>query len=68
MELATDGLLSGSRVGALRAIRPWGSEHRVVAGGLNQPYGLAIRGRDAYVTVGTTSPVEGGGSVVKIRL
>lgn len=67
VELSTNGLLSGP-VGALRKITPGASEHAVVAGGLNQPYGLAIRGKYAYVTLGAINPIEGGGSVVKVRL
>jgi hypothetical protein len=38
----------------------------VVAGGLFAPYGVAIRGQDAYVTTG--SVVAGGGEVVRIHL
>lgn len=67
VELASDGLLSGP-VGSLRKIVPGGSSHPLVAGGLNQPYGLAIDGSWAYVTTGTIAAATGGGSVVRIRL
>ena len=69
VELATDGLLAGP-VGALREITPHGDgdQHGVVADGLNQPYGLAIRGGVAFLTLGAIGPADGGGSVVRLPL
>jgi sugar lactone lactonase YvrE len=70
VEIAANGLLSAPPgtlpVGALVEVRPGTSTHRVVAGGLTAPYGLAIRRGSAYVTTDTFTP--GGGGVVKIRL
>lgn len=68
VELSTEGLMSGGPIGALREIVPGSDEHPVVAGGLNQPYGLEIRGEDAYLTLGAIGPADGGGSVVRIGL
>lgn len=67
VELATGGLLNGP-IGALREVTPGSDVHEVVAGGLDQPYGLPIRGGDAYLTLGAAAPVPGGGSVVRIGL
>ncbi len=53
-------------VGSLRRVTPGGSDHAVVVDGLEAPYGLAIRGHSAFVTVGSTS--TGGGSVLQIDL
>jgi len=64
VELATDGLLTGS-AGALVRITPGASGHTVVAADLDAPYGVAIRGGYAYVTVGSVST---DGSVLMIRL
>ncbi|GAA2582867.1 hypothetical protein GCM10010435_70770 [Winogradskya consettensis] len=66
LEIARNGLLSGDRTGALIQVDPQG-EHRVVASeGLTAPGGIAIRGKDAYVT--NCGVCAGAGSVVKIRL
>lgn len=67
VELATSGLLNGP-IGALREIAPGSDQHEIIAGGLDQPYGLAIRDGDAYLTLGAAAPVPGGGSVVRIGL
>ncbi len=68
VQLAADGLLNGP-VGNVVAVRRGGqtpADHSVVAGGLAAPYGIAIRGRDAYVT--THSDEKNTGEVVRIRL
>lgn len=65
VELAENGLLSGP-VGALVRVRAGSTSPEVVAGGLFAPYGLALRGHDAYVTTNTLVP--GQGQVVRIRL
>ncbi|SDS43421.1 ScyD/ScyE family protein [Agrococcus carbonis] len=53
-------------VGSLRRITPGGSSHEAVVDGLTAPYGLAIRGHDAYLTVGSVS--AGSGSVIRVDL
>lgn len=65
VQLADDGLL-GSPIGSVRKVAPGGTDHAVVAGGLMMPYGIAIRGNDAYVTTGAMLP--GGGEVHRIAL
>ena len=65
VELASNGLLQGP-IGSLVKVRAHSDTHQVVAGGLFAPYGVAIRGHDAYVTTG--SVVAGGGQVVRIHL
>lgn len=67
VELSATGLLSGGP-GDLVAVRPWSSSHRVVAGGLPTPYGVAIRGDSAYVTTCSTFCPPGAGAVMKVRL
>lgn len=52
--------------GSLRKVTPGGSEHEVVVDDLSAPYGVAIRGDSAYVTVDSTS--TGGGSVIEVDL
>lgn len=53
-------------VGSVREITPGGSVHEAVVEGLSAPYGIAIHGHSAYVTVDSVS--SGGGSVVQIDL
>lgn len=65
VELAANGLMAGP-TGDLVRIKPHSSSHKVVAGDLFAPYGVAIRGSSAYVTTG--SVLAGGGQVVKVRL
>lgn len=68
VQLATDGLLNGP-IGSVVEVRRGGqspADHSVVAGGLPAPYGIVIRGRDAYVT--THSNEKNTGEVVRIRL
>jgi hypothetical protein len=65
VELASDGLLGGS-IGSLVRVRPGSDTHPTVAGGLTSPYGVAIRGKSAYVT--TCSVCVDGGKVVRIGL
>lgn len=52
-------------VGSLVKIAPDGTQTKVVSG-LDAPYGVAIRGNDAFVT--TNSISSGGGEVVRISL
>ncbi len=65
VELASEGLLTGP-TGTVVKVTRGGSTHQVVAGGLFAPYGVAIRGRDAYVTTGSVSPTQG--QVIRVRL
>lgn len=52
--------------GSLREVTPGGSEHEAVVDDLSAPYGVAIRGHFAYVTVDSTSAGEG--SVIRVDL
>lgn len=65
VQLADNGLPAGP-TGSLRKVVRGSSTHPVVVGGLFAPYGLAIRGHDAYVTTGSVAP--GAGEVVRISL
>lgn len=61
-----DGNFFDGHVGSLREVTPGGSMHDAVVDGLSAPYGLAIRGTSAFVTVDSVS--SGGGSVLQIEL
>lgn len=61
-----DNLLDGSYIGSLRRVTPGGSTHEAVVDGLSSPYGVAIQGRSAYVTVDSIS--AGDGSVIRVDL
>jgi hypothetical protein len=69
VQLANDGLLAVPDgqlpTGSLVKVSRTGS-HKVVAGDLAAPYGVAIRGRDAYVS--TCSVCPGGGEVWRVSL
>lgn len=67
VQLADEGLASGGApIGSVRKVTAGGSEHQAVVAGLFAPYGIAIRGNDAYVTTGAMIP--GGGEVHRISL
>ncbi|MFI5493741.1 ScyD/ScyE family protein [Actinoplanes sp. NPDC051859] len=66
LEIARDGLMSGNQTGALLRVNRRGPHQVVASAGLTAPGGLAIRGKDAYVT--SCSVCAGTGTVVKIRL
>lgn len=66
VQLASEGLLSGPIGSLVRIPKGGGSSHTVVEAGLFAPYGVAIKGRTAYVTTGSVAP--GAGQVVAIRL
>jgi len=53
-------------IGSLRRIVPGGDEHPAVLSGLFAPYGVAISGTTAYVSVGAVLP--GGGEVHAVEL
>ncbi len=64
VQISTEGLLTGP-VGSLVKVNPRGPS-TVIAGGLFAPYGIAIKGKAAYVTTGSVAP--GAGQVVRIPL
>ncbi len=66
LELSHKGLLTGDMTGALVGVDRRGRHQVVASTGLTAPGGVAIRGRDAYVTNNGTAP--GSGTVVRIRL
>ena len=66
LELTHKGLLSGDLTGALVAVQRHGPHQVVASAGLRAPGGVAIRGRDAYLT--NCSVCAGAGTVVKVRL
>jgi len=59
VEISTAGLLSGDMTGALVRVPRHGGTATVVAGNLPAPYGVALQGRHAYVTVNSSSPHTG---------
>jgi hypothetical protein len=65
VELATNGLFAGP-FGSLVEVHPGSATHDTVAGGLFAPYGVAIRGGNAYVTTGSVA--MGAGQILRIAL
>jgi len=65
VEIAANGLLNGP-LGALVSVPKGSTSPTVVAGSLFAPYGVALRGGNAYVT--TCSVCVGGGQVQRIPL
>lgn len=65
VEISSDGLLGGP-IGALVRIPAGGGDAETVAGGLFAPFGVALRGGSAYVSVGSVA--AGGGQVIRIPL
>lgn len=63
VQISDEGIQSGL-TGSLVEVDP-GGDHTTVAGDLFAPYGLAIRGDDAYVTTGSVAP---GGQVIRVSL
>lgn len=61
-----DGSFFDGHVGSLRRITPGGSTHEAVVDGLSAPYGLAIQGHSAYVSIDSIS--SGSGSVIQVDL
>ncbi len=53
-------------VGSLRKVTPGASVHEAVIANLSAPYGVAIRGNSAFLTVDAVS--AGGGSVIQVDL
>ena len=54
-------------IGSLRQVVPGASEHPVVLGGLFAPYGVAVHGTTAYVSVGSVVPDGGEVHAVALR-
>jgi hypothetical protein len=68
VQISTEGLLTGP-IGSVVEVERGGTipaDHDVVVGGLFAPYGIAIKGDNAYVTVG--SVVKNDGQVIRVRL
>jgi hypothetical protein len=65
VEIASAGLLAGP-VGSLVRVDPGSSTHDTVIGGLDSPYGVALRKGAAYVS--TCSVCIGGGQVIRVPL
>ena len=65
VEISSTGIRTGL-MGALVRVTPGASEHEVVLGDLFAPYGVAVRGDDAYVSICSVCP--GGGEVIKVQL
>jgi hypothetical protein len=65
VQIASNGLLNGP-VGSLVRVDRGSTQPTVVAGGLFAPYGLAIRGANAYLTTGSVA--AGAGQVLRIPL
>lgn len=70
MQFATDGLTATPEgelpKGSLVRVRPHAAAHHTIAAGLSAPYGVAVRGRSAYVA--TCAVCAGGGQVVRVSL
>jgi hypothetical protein len=66
VQLDDEDFLAGAPSGSLREVTPGGSEHEAVLDDLSAPFGVAIRGHSAYVTIDSTS--TGGGSVIRVDL
>lgn len=63
VQISDTGIQTGL-TGSLLKVDP-GGNHTTVVGDLFAPYGLAIRGHDAYLTTGSVAPA---GQVIKVSL
>lgn len=65
----TDGsfLSEEPPIGSLRQVVPGGDEHPAVLSGLFAPYGVAVHGKTAYVSVGSILPGAGEVHAVDLR-
>jgi len=61
-----DGNFFDGHVGSLRKVTAGGSVHQAVLANLSAPYGVAIRGNSAFLTIDSVS--AGGGSVLQVDL
>jgi hypothetical protein len=65
VQISSEGLLTGP-IGSVVEVEPGGTDHDAIAEGLFAPYGIAIKGHYAYVTVGSVAKDDG--QVLRIRL
>jgi sugar lactone lactonase YvrE len=65
VEIATEGLLN-EPIGSLVKINPGSGQHETIAADLTAPYGVALQGDSAYVSI--CAVCTGEGAVVKIAL
>jgi hypothetical protein len=66
VQIADAGLASGPPIGSLRRVDPDGTNHTPIAGGLFAPYGIAVHGDAAYVSVCAVCPDDG--AVIQVPL
>ena len=66
LEIATNGLLSMDRTGALKRVAPDGSQETVVSEGLEAPTGLAIS-RHGKIYISNNGDLAGEGEVVRVK-
>lgn len=66
VQISTGGLAATGPIGSVLKVRPGASSHSEVAGNLFAPYGIAIKGDYAYVTIGAVA--KDAGQVLRIRL
>ncbi|MGH9117743.1 MAG: ScyD/ScyE family protein [Acidimicrobiales bacterium] len=66
LEIFTNGLLSGDPTGALKRVNPDGSIDVIMTTGLIAPGGLAVQGRNVYVS--NCGVCAGGGEVLRINV
>ena len=66
LEIATNGLLSMDRTGALKRVAPDGSQETVVSKGLEAPTGLAIS-RHGKIYISNNGDLAGEGEVVRVK-
>lgn len=66
VQISSDGLLTGPMGSVVAIPKRGGATHTVVADNLFAPYGIAIKGKTAYVTTGSVAP--GAGQVVAIPI
>ena len=67
VQIANDGLQSGPTGSLWRvASKKSGKKHKNLSGDLFAPYGVAIKGNRAFVSIGAVAP--GGGAVIRIPI
>jgi hypothetical protein len=66
VEIATNGILSGDFTGALKRVAKDGTVSTIMSDGLFAPYGIAVKGKNAYVS--NCGICAGGGEVLRIGI
>ena len=66
VEIATNGILSGDFTGALKRVARDGTVSTIMSDGLFAPYGIAVQGKNAYVS--NCGICAGGGEVLRISI